>query len=121
MTRISARFVALLVVPFALVALSAPVHAGTKKAAADPKAECQAHAKKKFKAKYQGAKDIALTQSREWAPTSTTSGIGGTGTATSQNHKKITFEWTCVYDTAKGKITDIDIQKDKEEKIEKKK
>jgi len=119
MARIAARIAASLVVPFALVALAAaPVHAGTKKAA-DPKAECQVRAKKKFKENHQGAKDITLTQTREWAPSSTKAGVGGTGTATTQNKKTITFEWSCTYDTAKGHIEDVDVQKVTEEKMKK--
>ncbi|HXZ83940.1 MAG TPA: hypothetical protein VEI82_00490 [Myxococcota bacterium] len=115
MTRIAVRLAASLAVPVALCALALPAPAAAKsKKPVDIKASCQEHVKKKFKEAHPGARDITLTQTREWQESSTMSGVGGTGTVLTQTKQTRSFEWTCVYDTTKNKVDHVDIQKEKE-------
>ncbi|MFI5315568.1 MAG: hypothetical protein ACHQ6T_07695 [Myxococcota bacterium] len=109
MNRSINRLAVLALAPLAAFAFASAAPAKDKKPT-DPKAACQAAVHSKIKKKHAGAHDIQLTPSREWQPTSTQNGIGGTGTLTAADKKPRNFEWTCVYETKTGKITDVDVE-----------
>jgi hypothetical protein len=110
-----ARFGVLVLIPVTALALTAA--AATKaKPPKDMKQECQEHVTKKIKAAHGGAHDIQLTVSREWQPSTTQSGVGGTGTLKAANNSARDFEWTCVYDVKTSKIVDVTYDKPKKDK-----
>jgi hypothetical protein len=122
MTRSISRTLALLIVALAVGSFAAFAHAQKKeKPPKDMLAKCEKHLKDKIHAGHPEAHKIELTKTREWQPSTTQSGIGGTGSMVGAENKPRTFEWTCVYDTKTQKIVDVDHGKFKVEKPEKKK
>jgi hypothetical protein len=114
------RLASLALVPLAALALAGAA-AAKEKAPKDPKQQCQKHVIEKIKVKHGGAHDIQLTQTREWQPSSTQNGVGGTGTLKAANGSGREFEWTCVYETKTGKIVNVEADKGTREPKDKKK
>ncbi|HTO54210.1 MAG TPA: hypothetical protein VMR50_12540 [Myxococcota bacterium] len=110
MPRSITRLASLSLVPLAALALAGSAVAKTK-TPKDPKQMCQKHVMEKIKAKHAGAHDIQLTQTREFQPTTTQNGVGGTGTLKASNNSAREFEWSCTYDTKTGKIVNVDVDK----------
>jgi len=106
-----ARFGILLALPLAALAFGNASAATKAKKPVDVKEACQKDVMKKIKAKHPGAHDIQLTVGREWQQSSTQSGVGGTGTLKASNNSGRDFEWTCVYDTTKNKVLEVEFDK----------
>jgi hypothetical protein len=112
MTRSIARLTTALFVPVALLAFASPALAKDKKPV-DVKEKCEKEVREKLKHKFPHAHDFQLTSSREWQPSSTQSGVGGTGTYLAADKKPRNFEWSCTYDNKSNKITDVNVEKPK--------
>jgi len=103
MVRPISRTALLALVALALFAFAGAASAKEKKPV-DVKSACQERVHKKIKEQHAFAKDIQITQSKDWQPSSVQTGLGGTGTFTSKNKDSWTFEWTCVHDSKKNKF-----------------
>jgi hypothetical protein len=74
-----------------------------KRQSHDAKTRCEDHLRRQLKQTYSHA-TIEFTQSKEWQPSATQTGLSGEGALTRANDRKLNFEWNCVYDTKTNKV-----------------
>ncbi len=71
------------------------------------KSECHSALKERIHREHKHARDIDLSQDREWQESKSETGIEGEGTYIGEDGKKRHFGWDCIYDTRRGHVVRV--------------